>query len=105
MDEFNIFLDHTNESPIREYSFQFTFSNLEDINEQEENKGDLDELRRRRLRTEKHIAMLAKNNPELLDEKAKEIITRIDHTQLKRNNQLQSLDFASKTLFIHFLKV
>jgi divalent metal cation (Fe/Co/Zn/Cd) transporter len=72
------------------------------MNQMNEKEEEIKDARMRRLRTEKHIAMLAKKNPELLDEKAKEIITRIDHTKLKRNNQLQSLDFHSKSHIIDY---
>ena len=42
------------------------------------------ELRRRRQRTEKHVALIAKENPELLDQQTKEIISRINPKNLKR---------------------
>ena len=40
---------------------------------------------------------MAKENPQMLGMKTKEILTRLDTTKLKRGNQLQSLDFRGQT--------
>ena len=69
---------------------------LEGIEEEDDEKVDLEELRKRRLRTEKHVAIIVKENPEMLDMKSKEIIARIDPKHLKRNNQLVSLDTSGQ---------
>lgn len=48
--------------------------------------------------TEIQVAKIAKENPEMLGLKSKEIISRIDNKHLKKNNQLDSLDFNSNFL-------
>ncbi|CAI2365627.1 unnamed protein product [Moneuplotes crassus] len=57
------------------------------LEEEKETKG----IRIRRIMTEKQVAMIAKANPEMLDLKAKEIISSLNNRNLRRNNQLQSL--------------
>lgn len=39
-----------------------------------------------RLKTEKMVSKIAKDNPEMLGEASKEILSRIDHNALQRNN-------------------
>ncbi len=68
------------------------------MEEEKENKG----IRLRRIMTEKQVAALAKSNPEMLDLKAKEIISSLNSRPLKRNNQLQALGGGCKSPdFIH----
>lgn len=40
--------------------------------------------------------MLARDNPEMLDKKAKEIISQLDPMKMRRAGQLESLDFQRK---------
>jgi len=53
--------------------------------------------------TQKNIAILAKKNPELIDQKAKDIISRIDNSSLKKKNRLESLDLSSNQLLVRLL--
>lgn len=62
-------------------------------------------MRKRWIRTEKHISILAQKNPEMVDEKAKEIISRIDTKNLKRNTQLQSLGNVGECVGNSFLNL
>ena len=57
-----------------------------------------EELRKRRLRTELQVAKIAKENPEMLDNKSKEILNRLDNQLIKRNNQLDSIDMDKSKL-------
>ena len=68
------------------------------ITDEEKKRIDTEkeELRKRRQRTEFQVAKIAKENPEMLDLKAKEILERLDKEKLKKNNQLESLDLGSK---------
>ena len=53
-------------------------------------------MRRERQIVELQIKKLAEETPELLDDKSKEIIRRIDTRNLKRTNQLASLSQDGK---------
>jgi len=75
-------------------------SAIKDANKSKEEvkktKDKVEDIRRQRLRTEKAVAFIAKENPKLLDLKSKEILFRIDNQHIRRNNQLESLDVKPK---------
>lgn len=73
------------------------------VNKDEEEKQkvnfDLYKQHRRRLFNEKHIKRIAEEKPEMLHDKTKDIIRRIETKQFKRTNQLASLSQDSRSKY------
>lgn len=53
-------------------------------------------MKKRRQKTEHVVAKIAKDNPEMLGEKSKEILSRLESKTLVRSNQLDEIDPALK---------
>lgn len=49
-------------------------------------------MKKRRQKTEHVVAKIAKDNPEMLGEKSKEILNRLDSKTLIRSKQLDEID-------------
>jgi hypothetical protein len=58
---------------------------------QEDLKKEQQQMKFQRQKTEKLVNKLAQSNPEALGQASKEIINRIDHTQLKKTKQVEKI--------------
>lgn len=66
------------------------------VNKSKDLAKEQQEIRKNRQKTEHMVAKIAKENPEMLGEKSKEIISRIDNNNMTKSKQLQEIDPSLK---------